>query len=220
MSKDMLGIAVRKLVTLPSPTLGIVCDLLEKLSDQEWVGSTKKFLRKENPWEAPTALDLKVWKTIKLGTGGLKTSADFLAALKEQKFQTSDWAKDILGKSEFTVATQETEVDLVVVTVAELGFKENAIRSDIYRRAQELGLDLCPAEVGPQLRLQYQDQPKGEWLIIAMNPITDSGGDLHVFNVAHDGLGLWLSSDFGNPGYFWRAGHRWVFLRRKPARNA
>jgi len=47
MSKDMLGVAIRKLVTLPSETLGLVCDFLEKLSDPQWVGATKKFLRKE-----------------------------------------------------------------------------------------------------------------------------------------------------------------------------
>jgi len=50
MSKDMLGVAVRKLVTLPIQVLGVVCDLLEKLSDPKWVEATKKFLRKENPW--------------------------------------------------------------------------------------------------------------------------------------------------------------------------
>ncbi|MEK7078086.1 MAG: hypothetical protein AAB911_00805 [Patescibacteria group bacterium] len=56
MSKDMFGIAVRKLVTLPAQALGIVCDLLEKLSDPEWIEATKKFLRKENPWELESPL--------------------------------------------------------------------------------------------------------------------------------------------------------------------
>lgn len=50
MFKDMLGVAVRKLVTLPSDSLGLVCDLLEKLADPSWVKATKLFLRKENPW--------------------------------------------------------------------------------------------------------------------------------------------------------------------------
>jgi len=52
MPKDMLGIVVRKLVTLPSETLGLVCDLLDKLADPTWVSATKRFLRKENPWPA------------------------------------------------------------------------------------------------------------------------------------------------------------------------
>lgn len=50
MLKDMLGVAVRKLVTLPASMLGTVCDLLEKMADPDWVEATKKFLRKENPW--------------------------------------------------------------------------------------------------------------------------------------------------------------------------
>lgn len=57
MQKDMLGIVVRKLVTLQGSVLGVVCDLLEKLADPEWVSATKQFLRKENPWgEIPKLL--------------------------------------------------------------------------------------------------------------------------------------------------------------------
>lgn len=48
--KDMLGTAVRKLVTLPDSHLGVVCDLLEKYSDPAWVDATKRMLRKEDPW--------------------------------------------------------------------------------------------------------------------------------------------------------------------------
>lgn len=55
MSKDMLGMAVRKLVTLPGPALGIVCDLLEKVADPDWVKATKKFLRKQDPWAEVSA---------------------------------------------------------------------------------------------------------------------------------------------------------------------
>jgi hypothetical protein len=154
------------------------------------------------------------WKTIKLGCG-LQTADDFRKKVMEVGMKIGDWANDILGNPAFTATTSETEVELVIASVAELGFKDGATRKDIYVRAQEFGLDLCPPEVGPQLRLQYTDQPKGEWLVIAMEPITDSDGDLNLFRVAHGGGGPWLDAHGGHPGRFWVGDGRLVFLRRK-----
>lgn len=155
-----------------------------------------------------------IWKTIKLGTG-FKTADDFRAVLKQGGFKIGEWANNILGKPVFVVDNEETEVDLVKITVAELGFKDGATRQDICQRAKELGLELCPPEVGPQLRLQYKDQPLGEWLVIAMEPITVSDGVLLVFSVEHYDGGLWLFSNDGNPDRFWDGDDRFVFLRRK-----
>ena len=155
---------------------------------------------------------LGVFKTIKLGTGP-KTADDFRKAIKDCGMEISDWANDILGKPAFNVATEETEVDLVVISVAELGFKKGAKLKDIYARAKELGLELCPNEVGPQLRLQYADQPKGEWLVIGMEPIAGSDGTLTLFRVEHVGDVLWLRSDYGYPGRVWLGSVRFVFVR-------
>lgn len=157
--------------------------------------------------------DFALWKTIKLGTG-LTTADDFRHALKSGGYHIGDWGNDILGRRAFTVAgDEETEVDLVVLSVAELGFKDGASRKDIYKRALKLGLELCPAEIGPQLRLQYKDQPNGEWLLIGMEPITASDGRLRVFSVEHDAHGLWLLGSFGGPASFWGGAGRWVFVR-------
>lgn len=154
-----------------------------------------------------------LWKTLKLGTH--KSAKELRKAMEQAGCNISDWAGGMLKQNAFTVAGQETDIDLVVVSVAELRFATGATRKDIYERAIQLGLALCPAEVGPQLRLQYLDQPMDEWLRIAMEPITDSDGGLSVFRVAHDGDGPWLRSDRGRPGSVWRAGNRWVFTRRK-----
>ncbi len=153
-----------------------------------------------------------VWKTIKLGTG-LKTADDFRKALKQSECKIGDWGNDILGKPAFTASETETEVDLVVVSIAELGFKDGATRKDIYNKAKKLGLELCPNEVGPQLRLQYKDQPIGEWLRVAMEPISDSGGDLSLFEVGHDDSDPWLDGNHGSPDDFWSGFSRFVFVR-------
>ena len=175
-----------------------LCDLLQKFIDQR------------NPSQ-----DIwQTWKTIKLGTG-LKSADNFRVTIKQVGMRISGWANDILGKSAFETSPCEGEIELVVASVAELGFKDGATLKNIYLRAKELGLDICPPEVGPQLRLQYTDQPNGEWLVIAMEPITDSDGYLSLFIVAHDDDERWLGASHGNPGRFWLGSYRFVFLRRK-----
>ena len=153
-----------------------------------------------------------IWRTIKLGTGP-KNATDFRKALKDCGIQIGDWANDILGKPAFTVAIEETEVDLVKVSVSELGFDQVTRYDKICERAKESGLLLCQNEVGPQLRLQYKDQPKGEVIRIAMEAIRDSDGDLEVFNVEHNGNGLWLSSVYGSPDRLFSPIGVFVFVR-------
>ncbi len=189
-------------------TLGQVEAVVNKLGGMEGV---KRFLSGETMVKE-TEHEFDIWKTIKLGTGP-KTADDFRKVLKDNGFKISGWASDILGKHDFTVAPEETELDLVKVTVDELGFKKGARRNQIYERAKELGLELCPPEVGPQLRLQYQDQPNGEWVLVAMESIIASDGIPRVFRVEGDDSELWLISYWSNPDNFWDAGHQWVFCR-------
>lgn len=199
----------------------LIARIAENLPDmsrdlmQGWIDNPRglqKFLAGLCP--AETSLEFHVWKSIKLGTG-FKTADDFRRALKAEGCRIGAWGDDILGKPAFTASDVEMTLDLVNVSVADLGFKKGATRKDIYERALSLGLELCPAEVGPQLCLQYQDQPRGEWLLIVMEPIRDSSADLNVFSVEHNDDGRWLYGDNGYPDLFWHAGHRWVFVRRR-----
>ncbi|OQA52701.1 MAG: hypothetical protein BWY43_00369 [candidate division WS2 bacterium ADurb.Bin280] len=50
MLKNMLGIALKRLAGLPPSSLGTVCDFLDKMTNEEWIDATKRFLRKEDPW--------------------------------------------------------------------------------------------------------------------------------------------------------------------------
>ena len=100
----------------------------------------------------------------------------------------------------------------MVASTAELGFANGATYADVCAKAQELGLQLCPAEVGPQLRIQYTDQPKDEWLRIAMDPLADRNGVRYIFHVGHSNDGLWLDSGAGRSVSRWDALERGVFL--------
>ncbi len=85
------------------------------------------------------------------------------------------------------------------MSVVELGFQgATASLADIYARAQQLGFGLAPAEVAPQLRLQYFDQPFGEFLIVASTPIKTWKGEPIILSVANGGTGLVLVGQDGS----------------------
>ena len=118
---------------------GPLIDLLEKVGGRDgelWLRGLNKFLRKENPWENPEIL-----KTIEIGTH--KDVKSLRKALEESGARISNWAGDILNKTKLSKSKQS--LDLVVLTVEELGFPQGAQLKDIYKAAINQGLGLCPA---------------------------------------------------------------------------
>ena len=115
--------------------------------------------------------------------------------------EVRDWdsriKQDVLA---FKVSKKKTSVKLVLVTVAELGFKEPTAVKDIYSRARKFGLSLCQREIGPRLRLAYKEQPKGSELHIAMEPISRDG--LEAFKGIYllvNFRGIWGHGDCSDP---------------------
>ena len=114
--------------------------------------------------------------------------------------------------------TEKQTFDLVKLTVKEMGF-ETATTKEIFDRAKEMGLELCPPELGAHLREQYTDQPLNERLFIVMKPITDADGRPRVFGVVRHDDGLWLSHSWALPTYRWNPEREFVFCQRKPLKS-
>lgn len=199
MSESMLGNAL-------AAVAGPLNDFLSKLagSDGEmWLKAFKRFLRKENPWGSK----FPVRWTVTLGLH--KTPEAYEEALESNGMSISDWARGILKK--VTCSKKQVEVHLARATVAELGLPKGGTTEQIHAAILASGGSLCPAEVGPALRLLYKDQSKGEWCYLAMEAISDSDGDLRVFNVGHGDGDLWLFAGNGHPDDCWRPGDGIVF---------
>src|SRR3989338_6623519 len=128
----------------------------------------------------------------------------------------SDYAKSMLKNREFVPGKNPEEATLILLTVADLGFKSSATTDQIYERAQILGLELCPADTGPNYRLKYHNQPLNEWIYMGMKQIADSDGRPHVFELARSGDGLWLHDAWAGPGREWDPDHEFVFRLRPP----
>lgn len=164
-----------------------------------------------------------VWKTIKLGTPGMRTLSDSQGAL-EGKVRINDDAMNMIGRVEFTrsISASEVEVDLVVLTTFELTSKLGGAEiSHVLEGARRLGLAYS-AEVGPQLRWQYTDQPYMEELLVGMDPIRESLClRLMVFRIIHEenGTGQWLKArrcDRGDKRLF-AFDDKWVFIQPRTA---
>lgn len=191
-------------------------NLLAGSDGENILAELKKFVKRQPCWEInrldALSNDMKreenlsnfsIWKTVRLGRH--KTGDEYRRALDVQKYEIGHWAKEILSNSAFTCATEETDVDLVIVSSGQLGLKRGTSASfrNIYARALERGLELCPAEVGPALRLAYKDQPRGERLIIAMNAISGSAGDNYVFRLNNSYGETLLAGLHGHPDLVW-----------------
>jgi hypothetical protein len=162
----------------------------------------------------PTAVETPIWKTITIG--GSKGVNAIRDALDRPCHTTiADDADEILGRPAFPFIKTPVELDLVVLSVSELGFGDEASLHDIYARAFALGFELCPAEVGPALRLNYLDQPPGDFLHIAMKPVARYNGALIDFTVAkaYGGVGFLLLGGDARPDIMLPGADRFVFVR-------
>lgn len=156
--------------------------------------------------------DVATWKTITIGT--FADSTRLRNELDGMGCNVGGQAAEILARPAFTVSSRKTDVELVAISPAQLGFTSVTVTLiRIYERARQLGLELSAAEVGPQLRIQYLDQPIGEFLIIGMEPIKTWSGEPIIFNVANGGAGLILIGQDGRSEADIGVTSRFIFMR-------
>jgi hypothetical protein len=189
------------------PCAGIEITRKQERQIQEILNNLNKE-RQQNGLEA-----VELGKEINLHkiTIGGKTQEQLEEELRQQGNQISPDAQSMLHSKDFTTKERKEQNILIRLSVTDLGFPQGATTDEIFNKAQELGMELCPPETGPQWRLQYQDQPMNEWVRIGMKQITDSGGYLNVFHLARDSGGLWLSDAWAEPAGRWGLSDTFVF---------
>ena len=147
-----------------------------------------------------------------LTLGAQRSGADLLERLIEEKCRVSLWSTQALENPDFPVAAAEITVDIVVVSMLEMGFAESELATldTIYDRAKQMGLETCPIEIAAQLRLRFLDQPDwrtgerlGEFFVGSEPFVLTREGLPKIFSVVRDdrfphletGIGLWLISN-------------------------
>ncbi|MCC6639265.1 hypothetical protein IT409_01755, partial [Candidatus Falkowbacteria bacterium] len=123
---------------------------------------------------------------------------------------------EVMAQGEDFKASEKNQnqvLKIIELSVEDLGFSEKAFAAKVFERAVELGLQLCPAEIGPELRIKYQNQKEGEDVYVGMMPIRIGyGQDALVFSVDRRHQKSLLSIGYFSFDFRWHMNHRVVFV--------
>lgn len=145
---------------------------------------------------------------------GGKTEQELEEELERNGHKISNYAKSMMRNPDFTTLPNPETLNLIRLRVGDLGFPDGATTQEIYDRAEEYGLELCPPETGPYKRLQDKNQPMNNWYSIAMKQITDSGGCPGVFYMGRNSSGSWVGSNWTYSGNRWDPDDELMFCLR------
>ena len=146
--------------------------------------------------------------------GGL-TKSELIQELQRNSISLNAYGERLFADDHFTTSETSHRLKTVELTVRDLGFPEGATTAQIFERASELGLELCPLELGPHLRLRYLDQPEGFWITIASKKISEDNDFPNGFYLRRLDDGLWLRGYRAEPQYVYDSDNHFIFSQTK-----
>lgn len=154
---------------------------------------------------------LSVWKTVRIGRA---QSALEIRQILQKGIETNAWFEEIFKQGAFSISEEERNVDLVLMSVSELGFSKPAENKDVFQRAiTDHGLRLCHPETALRLRALYTNQPYDEEIRIAMEPIRIKivGERLAIGFRLESHTNLRIVGYQTRPAHLSQLDHLWVF---------
>lgn len=158
--------------------------------------------------------------------GGMRKD-EILSALQEKGIQLNKIAQTLLAHQAFDASDVRSTIEIAEVSVRDLGLTRGATLEQVFERAAEHGLALCPLELAAHLRLQFIDQPEGSVgfppssnrappgsLTIAARPIASGDGVPMGFYLRRIRGVLWLRGYRSPDEHVWDAKDRFVFRRQ------
>lgn len=95
----------------------------------------------------------------KVAIGGL-TKPALLQELADHDVLLNPLGEKLFADEDFQLSTTSQTVNIVEITVAELGLSSGGRLSQIFKQGEKAGFVPCPTELGPYLRLAYLEQPE------------------------------------------------------------
>jgi hypothetical protein len=159
--------------------------------------------------------------------GGL-TKSELVEELQRKAISMNEAGESLFASDHFTTSETRYSVTTVELTVGDLGFPQGATIAEISARAAALGLGLCPLELGLHLRLQYLDQPEGDWgqpvrhhqapsgsITIASEMLTEDDTFPKGFYLRRIKGELWLRGYRSGPEHVWEPDDHFIFCQKE-----
>jgi hypothetical protein len=139
------------------------------------------------------------WRTVPSGIYKSPEAMRHALAVGPKRIAVGDGADALIGRLTFWQFRRENR--LVRLSGADLGLRgpTEVTLFEVYKRAGDLEYNFCQVETGPMLRLDYLDQPVGEYLHIPVYH-NQYDGTASSFNVGNDGTSYLLFGGDGTNG--------------------
>jgi hypothetical protein len=170
---DDLFIRIRKVKALDEnfAAITVVTDDVEKFrlfftDPDKFAYSGEVHYSEADEEVVPEIPNWELWKTITVGT---LESAPVLCRALKRIAKMEDYTERFL--CEIPTSPERKDINLTLVSTLDPLFEHCESYEEICAEAIKLGLQLCPLEVGPQARIKFPEQKKGEILFVASEPI-------------------------------------------------
>ena len=157
--------------------------------------------------------------------GGL-TKSQLIHKIKQESILINELGKTLFNDDKFTTSDSKYKLEIVELTVQDLGLLEGGTINQVFGKANQLGLELCPLELGPYLRLAYLDQPEGDLnrhqlhkapdgsITVASQILAEDHDFPKGFYLRRIDGTLWLRGYVCDDTHIWEPGDHFIFVKQ------
>jgi hypothetical protein len=151
--------------------------------------------------------------------------AQLLQKLKEAQIGLNEYAHTLFNSDLFQPSLLSSEVNLIELSMSEIGLKNGGNFEDIKKHLKALNLSHCPLEIAIYVRLKFKDQlesdekksnktPPGS-ITFFSKPLSEEDDFPKGFYIKNTNGTLWLRGYICSEDYIWEANDRMIFKVNK-----
>jgi hypothetical protein len=161
---------------------------------------------------------------------GGESKASLLQRLAEAQVHINSAGLQLFSDERFCTSMQSQVVIVTLVSVASLGLARGGVMEQVVIAAKAQGLSVCPLELAPHLRVQWQDQEEGAVgspearnrappgsITIISTPLSENDEVPQGFYLRRIEGKLWLRGYTSWAGHAWQPEDMLVFMGQRRA---